>query len=215
MMNADTSPRGRLAGLYAIADTSVLSEDLLVPAVSLAVAGGAALVQYRSKSADPELRRWQAVDLLHLCRGLDVPLIINDDLELAASIGAAGVHLGKDDAAVAEGRRRLGPDAIVGASCYGSVALAEQAVQQGASYVAFGRFFASSTKPFAVHTEVAILRDARERLTVPLCAIGGITTTNVDPLLAAGADMVAVARGLFGEGDLKATARQFARRFNR
>jgi len=203
----------KLAGLYALADTSVLSEDLLVPAVALAIDGGARVVQYRSKSDDPGLKQWQAVDLLHLCRGLDVPLIINDDLDLAAGIGAAGVHLGKDDAGVVEARERLGADAIVGASCYGSLELAEQAWRDGASYVAFGRFFPSSTKPFAVHTEVAILRAARERVPIPLCAIGGMNTTNAAAVIDVGADMVAVAQGLFGEGDVKVTASQFARLF--
>lgn len=215
MTNSNDLPPGqRLAGLYAMADTSVLSEDSLVPAVSLAIAGGARIVQYRSKSDDPGLKQWQAVDLLHLCRGLKVPLIINDDLDLAASIGATGVHLGKDDAGVVEARERLGTEAIIGASCYGSLELAEQAWRDGASYVAFGRFFPSSTKPFAVHTEVAILREARERLPLPLCAIGGITISNVESLIEAGADMVAVAQGLFGDGDVKVTASQFARRFN-
>jgi len=202
-----------LAGLYALADTSVLSEDLLVPAVALAIDGGARVVQYRSKSDDPGLKQWQAVDLLHVCRGLDVPLIINDDLDLAAEVGAAGVHLGKDDATVVEARERLGADAIIGASCYGSLDLAEQAWRDGASYVAFGRFFPSSTKPFAVHTEVAILRDARERIPIPLCAIGGINTSNAAAVIEAGANMVAVAHGLFGEGDVKVTASQFTRLF--
>jgi len=201
-----------LAGLYAMADTSVLSEDLLVPATSLAIGGGARLVQYRSKSDDMALKEWQAVDLLHLCRGLNVPLIVNDDLELAATIRADGVHLGKDDVAVAEARARLGDGAIIGASCYGSVALAVQAWKDGASYVAFGRFFPSSTKPFAVQTEADILVAARQAMPLPICAIGGITTSNAATLVEAGADMLAVAQGLFG-GDVKATASQFARLF--
>ena len=207
-----TSDFHKLAGLYAMADTSVLSEDLLVPATSLAIGGGARLVQYRSKSDDTALKEWQAVDLLHLCRGLDVPLIINDDIELAATIRADGVHLGKDDMPVAEARARLGDKVIIGASCYGSVALAEQAWKDGASYVAFGRFFPSSTKPFAVQTEPDILVAARQAMPLPICAIGGITTSNAATLAEAGADMLAVAQGLFG-GDVKVTASQFARLF--
>lgn len=210
MTNSDAF---QLAGLYAMADTSVLPEDLLVPATSLAIGSGARLVQYRSKSDDTALKEWQAVDLLHLCRGLNVPLIINDDVELAAAINADGVHLGKDDMTVADARARLGDEVIIGASCYGSVALAEQAWKDGASYVAFGRFFPSSTKPFAVQTEPAILTAAREAMPLPICAIGGITTSNAAALLEAGADMLAVAQGLFGGGDVKVTARQFARLF--
>jgi thiamine-phosphate pyrophosphorylase len=204
-----------LAGLYAMADTAVLSEDLLVPATSLAIGAGARLVQYRSKSADAALKEWQAVDLLHLCRGLRVPLIINDDVELAATINADGVHLGKHDCPVVEARQRLGDAAIIGASCYGSVAVAEQAWRDGASYVAFGRFFPSSTKPFALQTEPAILRAARAAMPLPICAIGGITTSNAATLIDAGADMLAVAQGLFGGGDVKVTASQFARLFAR
>ena len=202
-----------LAGLYAMADTSILSEDALIPAVSLAIGGGARLVQYRSKSDDASLREWQAVDLLHVCRGLQVPLIINDDLDLAVGIGADGVHLGKDDGTVAEARQRLGAEAIIGASCYGSVDLAEQAWRDGASYIAFGRFFPSSTKPFAVQTDAIILAEARRRVPLPLCAIGGITTTNGAALVAAGADMLAVAQGLFGGGDIKTTASQLSKLF--
>jgi len=171
-------------------------------------------VQYRSKSDDMALKEWQAVDLLHLCRGLNVPLIINDDIELAAQISADGVHLGKDDMPVAEARQRLGGEAIIGASCYGSVALAEQAWKDGASYVAFGRFFPSSTKPFAVQTVPDILRAARQSMPLPICAIGGITTSNAAILVDAGADMLAVAQGLFG-GDIKVTASQFARLFEK
>ena len=207
-----TTDTHKLAGLYAMADTSVLSEDLLVPATSLAIDSGARLVQYRSKSDDMALKEWQAVDLLHLCRSLNVPLIINDDIELAASIQADGVHLGKDDSAVAEARERLGDEVIIGASCYGSVPLAEQAWRDGASYVAFGRFFPSSTKPFAVQTEPAILIAARQAMPLPICAIGGITASNAAPLIEAGADMLAVAQGLFG-GDIRVTASQFARLF--
>lgn len=210
MTNSDAF---QLAGLYAMADTSVLPEDLLIPATSLAIGSGARLVQYRSKSDDTALKEWQAVDLLHLCRGLNVPLIINDDVELAAAINADGVHLGKDDMTVADARARLGDEVIIGASCYGSVALAEQAWKEGASYVAFGRFFPSSTKPFAVQTEPSILTAAREAMPLPICAIGGITTSNAAALLEAGADMLAVAQGLFGGGDVKVTARQFARLF--
>ena len=215
-MNDDRNgvSRRELYGLYAMADTSVLGEEILVQAVSLALQGGARLVQYRSKADDPGLREWQAVDLLHLCRGMEVPLLVNDDVDLAQRIGAAGVHLGKDDRGVSEARERLGADAIIGASCYGSPGLAEQAWRDGASYVAFGRFFPSSTKPFAVRTEASILGAARQRMPLPMVAIGGITVATGGELVTAGADMLAVARGLFGQADIKAVAGQFARLFD-
>lgn len=200
-------------GLYAVADTSVLGEDAMVPAVGLAIAGGATAVQLRAKDIDPGLLEWLAVDLLHLCRGLEVPLIINDDVDLAQRIGAAGVHLGKDDMAVTEARARLGSEAIIGASCYGSLDNALRARDTGATYVAFGRFFPSSTKPFAVQADPALLTEAKRRLDLPIAAIGGITPANAPRLIEAGADLLAVVQGVFGQRDVRAAARQLAQRF--
>jgi thiamine-phosphate pyrophosphorylase len=202
-----------LRGLYAIADTSLLPEEAVVQAVGLAAQGGARVVQLRDKGEDPGRREWLAVDLLHVCRGLSIPLIVNDDVDLAERIGATGVHLGKDDLPVAEARRRLGPEAIIGASCYSSLEVAERAVADGATYVAFGRFFPSSTKPFALQAEVSLLTRAQQRLGVPVAAIGGITPQNGGELVAAGADMLAVVHGLFAQGDIRASAQQYARLF--
>jgi thiamine-phosphate pyrophosphorylase len=203
----------KLHGLYAIADTSLLSEEIMVPAVGLAIQGGARLVQLRAKEVDPGLREWLAVDLLHLCRGLEVPLIVNDDVELAERIGASGVHLGKDDMPVAEARARLGPEAVIGASCYSSLENARLAQAGGASYVAFGRFFASSTKPFAVQADPRLLVEVKQELSLPVAAIGGIVPANAPRLLEAGADMLAVAHGIFGQRDVRAAASQLARLF--
>jgi thiamine-phosphate pyrophosphorylase len=170
-------------------------------------------VQYREKSTDSSRRLEESRALLALCRGHGVPLIINDDVELAATIAADGVHLGKDDGAVSAARVRLGPHAIIGVSCYDSLACAVQAAQEGADYVAFGSFFPSATKPHAVRAPLSLLTEARVKLGIPLCAIGGITPQNGGELVNAGADMLAVIQGLFGAEDVIAAARDYSRLF--
>lgn len=202
-----------LRGLYAIADTSLIHEEMLVEKVALTLDGGARIVQYRDKGSDSEQREWQAVDLLHLCNSFQVPLLINDDVKLAAKIGAAGVHLGQNDMPASQARTILGSSAIIGVSCHDDLSLALQAEQDGASYVAFGRFFPSHTKPIAVQANPTIISDAKRRLHIPLAAIGGITPDNAPILLAAGADMLAVIHGIFAQGNIHAAASQFARLF--
>ena len=179
----------------------------LIAEVAAAIRGGAAVVQYRAKQ--PQDPVGEAAALLALCRAAGIPLIINDDVELALAIGADGVHLGREDGAVSAARARLGPCAILGVSCYDSVERAAEAVAEGADYVAFGRFFPSLTKPGAPCAHLETLTLARRRLTVPVVAIGGITLENARPLLAAGADLLAVVDGVFGGGDPEAAARSF------
>ena len=200
-------------GLYAITDSKLLSPESLVEAVALAIQGGAQMIQYRNKGADEEQRMWEAGDLNNMCRPLGVPLIINDDLELAGKILAAGVHLGKDDADIADARARLGPRAIIGVSFYNDIERAVEAEKAGADYVAFGSFFPSRTKPDAVKAEVALIHEAKQRLTIPVVAIGGITADNGRQLVEAGADMLAVITEVFGQADIKGAAEKFAQLF--
>jgi thiamine-phosphate pyrophosphorylase len=204
----------RLAGLYVITPERPAATVPLVEQVALAIAGGAALVQYREKSGDPRTRLAEARGLLAACRARGVPLIINDDLELAAAVGAHGVHLGRDDADPREARSRLGPGAIIGVSCYDQLGRAEWAEAVGADYAAFGRFFLSATKPHAVQAEVTLLQRARRELHLPLVAIGGITPENGAPLVAAGAHMLAVVEAVFGRPDIRAAARAFVPLFS-
>jgi thiamine-phosphate pyrophosphorylase len=200
-------------GLYAIADTSLIAPERLVAAVEQAVLGGAVAVQYRDKSGYTEMRRRQGRALLEVCREHRVPLIINDDTGLALELEADGVHLGKDDATLAEARRLLGEAAIVGASCYNRAELALNARAQGADYVALGRFFPSSSKPRAVQASVEMLAEVRPRLRLPIVVIGGITPENGASLLEAGADMLAVIQGVFGQPDPRAAAARYAALF--
>ncbi|MDF2446408.1 MAG: thiE [Moraxellaceae bacterium] len=200
-----------LRGLYAITDSALLAGRLL-PAVAAALEGGARIVQYRDKSMDNARRESEARALLAICRRYEVPLLINDDLALAVRIGADGVHLGRSDGSLSEARRALGPDAIIGATCHDSLAMAEEAQANGASYVAFGALFPSSTKPGARTAPLALLTEARS-LHLPVVAIGGITADNAAPVIAAGADCVAVISDLWNAPDITAHARAFTQLF--
>ena len=210
----DSGARGRIAGLYAItreqADTSSLARE-----VEAAIAGGARVVQYRSKSADAALRRAQAEALAAVCRRARVPLIVNDDLELALAAGADGVHLGRGDGDIAAARARLGPHGLLGASCYERMDLAERAVAAGADHVAFGSVFPSPTKPGAVRAPLALFTEARARLPVPIVAIGGITPENAAAVIEAGADALAVIAAVFESPDITAAAARFRDLFER
>jgi thiamine-phosphate pyrophosphorylase len=171
-------------------------------------------LQYRQKDADAGRALAQATALQALCVDAGVPLIVNDDVALAAAVGAAGVHLGEDDGDIAAARALLGPEAIVGASCYDEHALAERAVAAGASYVAFGAFFPTTSKVTTRRATPALLADAAA-LGVPRVAIGGITPDNMGPLVAAGADLVAVIGGVFEAADPVAAAKAYAAAFAR
>ena len=209
-MRTDASLPLPSGGLYAISDGP--RADLLV-ACEAALRGGAALLQYRDKSRDDARRRAEAGALATLCARFRVPLIVNDDVELAAEV-QAGVHLGAQDPGLAAARVRLGPQAIIGASCYDSIERARALAAAGADYLAFGAFFPSPTKPLARRAEPGLLRQARA-LGRPLVAIGGITPDNAPALVAAGANFVAVVSGLFGTGDPERAARRYAALFTK
>jgi thiamine-phosphate pyrophosphorylase len=202
----------KLRGLYVVTPPNPAPGQDLVELVAAAVAGGARIVQYRNKTGLGERKR-EARQLLAICRAHDVPLIVNDDLELAGEIGADGVHLGQDDAAPQAARERLGMAAIIGVSCHNRLDLALRAQAAGASYVAFGSFYPSATKPLAVTAAPDLLRQARNQVRLPLVAIGGITPENGAALIAAGADMLAVINGVFAQPDIRSAAQAFTRLF--
>jgi thiamine-phosphate pyrophosphorylase len=201
-------------GLYAITESRLIPPGgTLIEQVSLAIDGGAVLIQYREKHLPREERGREARALATMCRERDIPLIINDDIELAAACDAAGVHLGQNDAPVSQARRRLGREAIIGVSCYNQPERARAAAGEDASYVAFGRFFPSNTKPGAVAALPALLRQARREISLPIVAIGGITPGNGADLVDAGADLLAVNHGIFGQSDIRAAAQAYAALF--
>jgi len=198
-----------ISGLYAITPDEHDTAKLLRK-VKLALQGGARAVQYRNKLADAPARLKQASVLLQLTREFAVPLIINDDAELAGRVDADGVHLGGEDGSVAAARTLLGAEKIIGVSCYNRLDLAHEAVKQGADYVAFGAVFASTVKPDAPVATLDLLRQARREINLPLVAIGGITLANSPSVLHAGADALAVISALFDADDICLAARYFA-----
>jgi thiamine-phosphate pyrophosphorylase len=195
----------RICGLYAVTPDEA-DTGHLVARVEAAIAGGANAIQYRNKSASPELRREQAARLSRVCQGRGVLLIVNDDAQLAQRVDAAGVHLGEDDGNLGAARAVLGESRVIGVSCYNDLARARRMVAEGADYIAFGSFFPSQVKPGARRADVALLAPAR-MLGVPVVAIGGITADNARALADAGADAVAVISAVFAHDDAAAVTR--------
>lgn len=202
-----------LSGLYAVTPDLADTTELL-RRVGQALQGGLRLLQYRNKPAAAALRREQAGALHALCRAQGVPLVINDDLQLALEIGADGAHLGREDGDLAAARAALGPGKLLGISCYDDIGRAREAKRVGADYVAFGSFFASPTKPAAVRAPLTLLGAAKAGLGLPVCAIGGITLQNAPQLIAAGADLLAVITDLFEAPDIRARAAAYTSLFS-
>jgi thiamine-phosphate pyrophosphorylase len=199
-------------GLYAVTPDTLNTEQLCLK-VEQALQGGASLVQYRNKVADAALRLRQASALLALCRSYQVPLIINDHLDLCAQIDADGLHIGATDCDLGAARRLLGDAKILGASCYNHLDLAIKAQEEGASYAAFGACFSSDTKPNAVNAPLALFAEAKQKIKIPIIAIGGITLENAPQVIAAGANSIAVVGALFSADDITQIAKQFTHLF--
>lgn len=204
-----------LRGLYAITDSTLLADGRLLPYAEAALRGGARLLQYRDKSDNAATRLREADALRELCERHGATLVINDDAELAARLGV-GLHLGQEDGSLAAARALLGRRTIIGATCHASIELAEQARREGASYVAFGRFFNSSTKPGAPAATLEMLQQARQHIALPIVAIGGVTLDNTPELIACGASLVAVVNALFAAdsaSEVERRARAFSALF--
>lgn len=199
-------------GLYAITPEESDTRRLLRLAESVLDAG-IALLQYRNKGTDANLRLEQALGLKLLCLPYGVPLIVNDDIALARAMQADGVHLGESDSDLAAVRNELGSDALIGVSCYACIERAQTAKRQGADYLAFGAFYASPTKPHAAHANPTLLNEAR-RFELPLVAIGGVQPDNVRTLRDAGANLIAVISGLWNTHDAGEAARNYVAAFD-
>jgi thiamine-phosphate pyrophosphorylase len=201
-----------LSGLY-IVTPDIADTQLLCRLVDAAIAGGASVVQYRNKRASHLLQTQQARALLPICRQHQVPLIINDSIKICLTLDADGVHLGADDGNLSAARARLGAAKILGASCYNRFDLAQLAQQAGVDYVAFGACFASSTKPDAPVASLDLFKRAKQELTIPSVAIGGITLENGALAIKSGASAIAVINAIFSAEDVKSTAQQFTQLF--
>ena len=187
-----------LKGLYAIADTQCIHAPVFLDRIETVLSAGVRIIQYRDKVNNRETRTDLGHELRSLTNKYRSLLIINDDVELSRTVQADGVHLGKNDCGIHEARAHLDGEAIIGASCNNEYASAIQAAADGATYIAFGSFFPSPTKPTAPLADISLITRAKREASVPVCAIGGITHDNVTPLLRAGADMIAVVSGIFG-----------------
>ena len=208
----------RIHGLYAITDQNLIAPKKFSAKVRQVLEGGAQVIQYRDKSQHHQLRFEQASTLVQLCDEFDAVSIINDDIELAKTVNADGVHIGSEDDDLHFSRAQLGDEKIIGVSCYASLDLAKQAVLNSADYVAFGSIFPSPTKPQAPVAGLEVLQQAKQQLPVPIVAIGGITQDNLSTVIATGVDSVAIVSGIFSNdiaaNDISSAARHFAKAFN-
>ncbi len=205
----------KIQGLYAITDPTLINDLDLMQAVTLAIKGGARVIQYRNKLACAELQEIQAQALAQLCKQYNVCFIINDDPQLAKKVNADGVHVGKDDGKISAARKILGSDAIIGISCYNQLDNVRQAKADGADYIALGRFFPSKTKPDAVQANLALLEQVKQEIDLPVVAIGGINHDNAEALITRGADAIAVIYDLFhNKQSIEQTAQTLQNLFN-
>ncbi len=195
--------------LYLITDHDMADDARLFADAETAMAEGVKVLQYRDKSQDQQKRLRQARRLKTITARHNAILIINDDISLAALSGADGVHLGRDDDRISIARKRLGDEAIIGISCYNELQRARTATDNGADYLAFGRFFESRTKPDAPCAGPELISEARRFSRLPIVAIGGITPENARSLATAGVDMIAVINAVFGQTDIAQAIQNF------
>lgn len=203
-----------IRGIYAVTPDET-DTDALVRKVGAAIDGGVQVIQYRNKTAPHALRLDQARALQTLCATRGAALIVNDHVDIAIAVNADGLHLGKEDGAARLGREALGPQKLLGISCYDSFDRALEAQRNGADHVAFGSFFPSRVKPGAARASLELLARAKRELELPVVAIGGITLDNAAQLISAGAASLAVISALFEATDIAAAAADFAALFER
>ncbi len=195
-------------GLYAITpDQKNLS--ILSSQVESCIKGGAKLIQYRSKKLSKIVQKKQAKQIKIVCNSYNIPLIINDDIELCRNLDADGVHLGENDDSLLKARKLLGPSKIIGISCYNSIDRVKMAIDGGASYVALGACFPTKTKPNAPQVTIDLIKFVLKRFNIPLVAIGGIDNENVELLVKEGVKCVALINALFSAKDIEKKAKVF------
>jgi thiamine-phosphate pyrophosphorylase len=204
----------KLRGLYAITNENFSEKKKWLSDIENAIHGGVKIIQYRSKTNDEEFEIQRAVPLKRLCEKHNCTLIINDNALLAKKINADGLHIGKNDISIKEAKKILGENSIIGVSCYNDIGRARSAEKNYASYVAFGSFFQSMTKPAAASADIKILKRAKSELSIPICAIGGINRENAKDVINTGVDMIALMSGIFLVSDINHEARHISSLFN-
>ena len=202
-----------MRGVYAITDCDNLPTHNLLSVTEEILRAGVAALQYRDKSADLKKRNREARELQRLCREHDCLFIVNDDVQLAKSVTGDGVHLGRDDCDCKTARNELGPDAIIGVSCYNSLKAAQDATADGADYVAFGSFYPTMSKQNTAIAEPEIIKQAKQEISLPIVAIGGITPANCGTLIEHGADMLAAISSIYRADDPYSAVKEFNRHF--
>ena len=201
-----------LKGLYAITDEHLTPDATIIAQVTIALQSGVKILQYRNKTATDEAIETMCRQLQQLCTANDALFILDDRPYLAQKIGADGLHIGKDDMELSRARE-IFPQGIIGVSCYGSIKKAIEAQEQGADYVAFGSFFPSPTKPHSGIVSLSVLDKAKNALSIPICAIGGINVTNIHEISASHPDMISLVSAIW-EGDIHRTILQLNQGMN-
>ena len=192
-------------GLYLITNDDPI--QLLLEKLQVALATGhIAMLQYRRKKIAKADQPLEVEQIKILCEKYQVPFVINDDLSLAEQFGL-GVHLGQSDGEITDAIQRLPQGVIIGRTCLNSLELAEKAIAEGASYVAFGAVYATSTKPEAGNVGIEVIQQARQKFDVPICAIGGLTVENSQTVIDAGASLCAVISDILGRSTAEIPAR--------
>lgn len=217
-MNSDSTQTTKaiqtLSGLYAITHHDHVSQEQMLHEVEAAIRGGARTLQYRDKHSNPQQKQQRALALQTLCKRLQVSFLINDDVELCAAIHADGVHLGTEDAHISDARNQLGQSAIIGATCHDSLTLALSAQEQGADYIALGRFFPSPSKAHAKPAQLDCINQIKNNCHLPIVAIGGITLDNAPRLIELGIDAIAVINDLYQQNSIQQHAQKLSELFN-
>jgi thiamine-phosphate pyrophosphorylase len=203
----------KMRGLYVITDSHLMPRPRFVDMVEAALQSGATMVQLREKNTPRDEVVRLGHEVLGVTRRYHALLIVNDDPSVARDIGADGVHVGREDPPLEETRAIVGDDAIIGVTCYGDVSTAVAAERSGANYVAFSSPFPSPTKRGKGETPIGIFQEAKQCVTIPIFAIGGIHIGNAQQLIDAGADGIAVVSGVFGAPDVATAARDLAQLF--
>lgn len=199
--------------LYAITDDYLTPDESVLIQVKESLEAGIDILQYRNKvKSDDEVRNI-CIELQSLCREYKVPFIIDDRPYLAQEIQADGIHIGKDDMSLSEARK-IFTDGIIGVSCYGSVRKAKEAQDEGASYVAFGSFFPSPTKPHSGIVSRSVIQKAKEALTIPVCVIGGISHTNIHEIVKEKPDMISLVSAIY-EGCITSNVKNLLKELGR
>lgn len=194
-----------MRGLYLITNDDPI--QLLLEKLDVALATKqVAILQYRRKKIEKTDQPTEVEQIKLLCEKYQVPFVINDDLELAAQFGL-GVHLGQSDGEITDAKSQLPTDVIIGRTCLNSLELAQKAIADGATYIAFGAVYATSTKPEAGNVGIEVIKQAAAQYALPICAIGGLTVENSKPVIEAGADLCAVISDILGRSTAEIPAR--------